>query len=74
MVTIRDAATVMLVRDAPDLHVFMARRNAESIWIAGASVFPGGAIDPVATFRASGYRRRAAEARPAVARLGAGIV
>ena len=46
MVTIRDAATVMLVRDAPDLHVFMARRNAASIWIAGASVFPGGAIDP----------------------------
>lgn len=35
----------MLVRDAPDLQVFMAVRNAESTWIAGASVFPGGAID-----------------------------
>ena len=46
MVTPRDAATVMLVRDAPDLQVFMAVRNAESTWIAGASVFPGGAIDP----------------------------
>ena len=46
MVTVRDAATVMLVRDSPDLHVFMARRNPDSIWIAGASVFPGGAIDP----------------------------
>jgi len=34
----------------------------------------GGAIDPVATFRASGYRQRAAQARPAVARVGAGIV
>ena len=45
MVTPRDAATVMLVRDAPDLQVFMAVRNAESTWIAGASVFPGGAID-----------------------------
>lgn len=42
----RDAATVMLVRDAPDLHVFLAQRNVASTWIAGASVFPGGAIDP----------------------------
>ena len=35
----------MLVRDAPDLQVFMLRRNFDSVWIAGASVFPGGAID-----------------------------
>ena len=35
----------MLVRDAPDLQVFMLRRNLESVWIAGASVFPGGAVD-----------------------------
>ncbi len=41
----RDAATVMLVRDDPDLRVFMLRRNFDSVWIAGASVFPGGAID-----------------------------
>ena len=34
----------------------------------------GGAIDPVTTYRASGYRQRAAQARPAAARLGAGIV
>ena len=34
----------------------------------------GGAIDPVALYRASGYRQRAAKARPAVARQGAGIV
>ena len=34
----------------------------------------GGAIDPVGTYRASGYRQRAARARPAAARLGAGIV
>jgi len=34
----------------------------------------GGAIDPLATYRASGYRQRAAQARPATARLGAGIV
>ena len=41
----RDAATVMLVRDHPDLEVFMLRRNLDSVWIAGASVFPGGAVD-----------------------------
>jgi L-rhamnose isomerase/sugar isomerase len=34
----------------------------------------GGAIDPVAVFRASGYRQAAARARPASARQGAGIV
>jgi L-rhamnose isomerase/sugar isomerase len=34
----------------------------------------GGAIDPVAAFRASGYRRRTAEERPTSERRGAGIV
>ncbi len=34
----------------------------------------GGAIDPVATFRQSGYRARKAAERPAEARRGAGIV
>ena len=34
----------------------------------------GGAIDPVGVFRASGYRQRVAQSRPAGARLGAGIV
>jgi L-rhamnose isomerase/sugar isomerase len=34
----------------------------------------GGAIDPVAVYRASGYRQAAARARPATSRLGAGIV
>jgi len=34
----------------------------------------GGAIDPVATYRASGYRRQVAEARPAAAAGGGGIV
>ena len=46
MGTVRDAATVMLVRDAPDLQVFMLRRNLRSEWVAGAYVFPGGAVDP----------------------------
>ncbi len=34
----------------------------------------GGAIDPVGTFRASGYRARKAEERPARAGVAAGIV
>lgn len=35
----------MLVRDAPDLEVFMLRRNPAADWVAGAFVFPGGALD-----------------------------
>lgn len=45
MVTVRDAATVMLVRDAPDLEVFMLLRNMRSMFVRGASLFPGGAVD-----------------------------
>src|SRR3989454_3869 len=42
--------------------------------LAMARYRAGGAIDPVAVYRSSGYRERAAQARPAAARLGAGIV
>ena len=35
----------MLVRDAPGLEVFMLRRNLRSVFVAGAYVFPGGAVD-----------------------------
>lgn len=46
---VRDAATVMLVRDAADedggLEVFMLRRNLDSDFVGGAYVFPGGAVD-----------------------------
>jgi L-rhamnose isomerase/sugar isomerase len=34
----------------------------------------GGAVDPLAVYRASGYRQRMASARPAGARTSAGIV
>src|SRR2546425_9354369 len=34
----------------------------------------GGAMDPLATYRASGYRRRKTEERPAGHRVSAGIV
>lgn len=45
-VPVRPAATVMLVRDDPDLHVFMVRRNPKVVFGPGAFVFPGGAVDP----------------------------
>ena len=41
----RDAATVMLVRDSPKLEVFMLRRSLRSVFVGGAYVFPGGAVD-----------------------------
>jgi L-rhamnose isomerase/sugar isomerase len=42
--------------------------------LATARQRAGGAIDPVGAYRASGYRKRKAEERPATARQGAGIV
>ena len=42
--------------------------------LAMARMTAGGAIDPVAVFRASGYRQLQATLRPAAARLGGGIV
>ena len=47
-IAVRDAATVMLVRDGDDgrLEVFMLRRNLRSDFVGGAYVFPGGAVDP----------------------------
>ena len=45
-VPIRDAATVMLVRDGVDgVEVFMLRRNLNSDFVGGAYVFPGGGVD-----------------------------
>ena len=42
----RDAATVLLLRDAArGLEVFMVKRNAMVDFMAGAHVFPGGKVD-----------------------------
>jgi 8-oxo-dGTP pyrophosphatase MutT (NUDIX family) len=46
VVTAREAATLMLVRDDPEFEVFMLRRNLEAAFMGGAYVFPGGAVDP----------------------------
>lgn len=49
-VAVRDAATVLLVRDEPagastELQIFMVRRRDESGFVGGHHVFPGGVID-----------------------------
>jgi 8-oxo-dGTP pyrophosphatase MutT (NUDIX family) len=44
--TIRDAATVILLSDRPDLHVLMLERTRRAVFGPGATVFPGGAVDP----------------------------
>ncbi len=45
MATVRDAATVILVRDRAELEVFVVRRNTALVFAPGATVFPGGAVD-----------------------------
>lgn len=42
----RPAATVLLVRDAPGLQVFLQRRVAGMAFAGGMTVFPGGGVDP----------------------------
>lgn len=44
---IRSAATVVLLRDGPaGVETFLVRRHGQSGFMAGASVFPGGKVDP----------------------------
>ncbi|MCU1497774.1 MAG: hypothetical protein JWM47_1727 [Acidimicrobiales bacterium] len=46
-VPLRDAATVLILRNGQDgIEVFMLRRNLNSDFVGGAYVFPGGAVDP----------------------------
>ena len=46
-VALRDAATVLILRDGVEgLEVFMLKRNLTSDFVGGAYVFPGGAVDP----------------------------
>jgi 8-oxo-dGTP pyrophosphatase MutT (NUDIX family) len=64
----RVAATVILLRDAPDgLEVLLARRNPQARFMGGAWVFPGGAVSTAdgegeAALRAAGLRELQEEA------------
>ncbi len=44
-VPIRDAATVMIVRDSPQFEVLMVQRASRAAFGASAWVFPGGRVD-----------------------------
>ena len=61
-VAARPAATVLLLRDAPDgaLEVLMTRRSDKASFAPGAYVFPGGGIDPL-----DAQSHAAADHRPA---------
>ncbi len=42
---IRQAASILVVDDRPDLHVLVGRRRLSSGFVPGMVVFPGGAVD-----------------------------
>ena len=44
-VVVRNAATVLILDERPDLHVLMLKRNARSVFVGDMWVFPGGAVD-----------------------------
>jgi 8-oxo-dGTP pyrophosphatase MutT (NUDIX family) len=73
MERVRDAATVILVRDCPELHVFVLRRNPALVFAPGATVFPGGAVDPADVPAAAAFgvdEFRAAAARECLEECG----
>jgi 8-oxo-dGTP pyrophosphatase MutT (NUDIX family) len=72
-VPVRDAATVMLVRDGPDgVEVYMLERNSRLGFLGGAHVFPGGAVDEADSAEELDARLSGFESREAAQRLGAG--
>lgn len=77
MPEIRPAATVILLRDAPDgLHTLLLRRNSALGFAGGAWVFPGGRVDaeeiaaapadPLAAARLAAVRETREEAQIAI--------
>ncbi|MFD1911521.1 NUDIX hydrolase [Halodurantibacterium flavum] len=67
--SIRDAASIVLLRETPDgPAVLMGRRNAGAAFMPSKFVFPGGAVDP----GDAGVPLAAPLADPCARRLGAG--
>jgi L-rhamnose isomerase/sugar isomerase len=69
-----DRAQLAEHRNATTARAAAAEGTQTDVEPVGARHRAGGAIDPVAAYRASGYRQRAAEKRPASTRVGVGIV
>lgn len=70
-VPVRQAATVMLVRDGADgVEVAMLRRSLTASFVGGAYVFPGGAVDPQDAAPAALERVRGIDDATASALLG----
>src|SRR5215468_2135462 len=71
-ISVRPAATVMVVDDRPDLHVLLLRRRAASQFVPGMDVFPGGGVDPhdAAAAEAGDLDDARASARLGIARGG----
>src|SRR3569832_1395153 len=58
----RPAATVLLLRDAPEgFEVLMTRRSASASFAPGAFVFPGGVVDAGETAAQAAVRETAEE-------------
>ncbi len=72
MSNLRDAATVLLLRDRPagDFEVLMVKRHGQSGFMAGAHVFPGGKLDAADSAPALTARLRGFDAAQAAHALG----
>src|ERR1700722_923188 len=74
--SLRPAATVITLRDAPNgYEILMLRRNLNSDFVGGAYVFPGGRVDdedagPAAQRRTLGLSDEEASRRLSLARGG----
>lgn len=71
-VPVKDAATLLLLRDAPEqgVEIFMVRRNQRTAFGPGDYVFPGGALDDADTSPELYRRCRGLDDARASARLG----
>ena len=67
----RPAATILLLREAvAATEVFMLQRTASAVFLPGAFVFPGGALDPDDASERAARRMRGLDDAQASARLG----
>ncbi len=69
--TPRPAATILLLRETPAApEVFMLQRTSSAVFLPGAYVFPGGALDPDDAGVRAAHRVRGLDDARASARLG----